>query len=110
MMGMLCGSSIAGPTFENTLGQTGDSACYQCGGGIYIEIGDVDQYEDPVSIIPSFVPAKDSLSAAMYQDTAVMHPGTHTVCTTVIGMEAGIPGANVQCRNILVCPSPADYL
>ena len=32
----------------------------------------------------------------------------HRVCTTVMVAEAGVPGANVQFKDILVCPQSTD--
>merc|ERR1740124_917812 len=103
-MSYFCGGSFAGAGFANTLGQTGDSACCVCGGGIYLAIGDLEKFDDE-----NFVPIENSLLTTSFQRTAVMHPGTHTVCTTVVASEASVPGANVQCKNILVCPNLADY-
>ena len=52
---------------------------------------------------------KHSLAVVAYSDTAIMHPGTHMVCTTTIGAEGGVHGQNQQCKKILVCPHPTDY-
>jgi len=96
--------NMCGFPFPNTLGQTIANSCCKCGGGVYLEVGDLEQGKgDPV------VPRADSLAVTTFQDVATMMPGQHTVCTTVIGAGAGVPSANVQCRNVLICANPADY-
>merc|ERR1740136_131942 len=103
-MSFFCGGEYASAKFQNALGQSGDSSCCVCGGGIYLDIGDLDQVADD-----TFVPDANSLQVTSFQDMAIMHPGVHTVCTTVIGAEAGVPAANVICKKILVCHNAADY-
>merc|ERR1740136_399494 len=103
-MSYFCGGSFAGSRFANNLGITGDSACCICGGGVYLEIGDLELFDDE-----NFVSSENSLDSTSFQRMASIHPGIHTVCTTVIASEAGVPGANVQCKNILVCPHQTDY-
>jgi len=104
-----CGTLVSGLAFKNTLDQTGDSACCACGGGMYLDVGALTQTNDIAQINSNFTPDLNSLKIVAYEDTAIMHPGTHTVCATMIGSEGGVHGANVQCRNILVCPNPIDY-
>ena len=101
-MGHFCGTMLASETFTN-MGHTGDSACCVCGGGVYADVGDLAKVPSDIITDP------DTLIATAYKDTAIMHPGEHTVCTTVTGSEAGLPGANIQCKNILVCANPSDY-
>jgi len=96
-IGPFCGEYLASESFSN-LGHTGDSACCVCGGGVYMNVGDLEAYEPAEAVFPGYKKVVE------YDDTAVMHEGVHKVCTTVMAAEAGVPGANVQCRDILVCP------
>lgn len=98
-----CGTFV-GQSFADVHGETGDSACCACGGGIYLSVGNLETVENP-----NYETHPESQLTTGYEHTAVMQAGTHQVCTTVVGIAGGIPGANVQCRNILVCPNPADY-
>lgn len=103
-MASFCGGEYASTKHQNILGQTGDSSCCVCGGGVYLDIGNLDQYA-----ADTIIPRENSHMVTSFTDTAVMHPGAHKVCTTVISTDAGVPSANVQCRNILVCNNPGDF-
>jgi len=97
-MGEHCSGPLAGELYADTFGNTGDSACCICGGGTYFDVGNLNQI--PSNIITS----EGTLVATTYEGSATMYPGKHSVCTTVTGLGTGVPGANMQCRNILVCP------
>jgi len=97
-----CGTYFVGISFQN-MGYTGDSACCTCGGGVYLDIGDFANVPSNVITEP------DTSAMSVYDDTAILHPGEHTVCTSVMASDAGVPGMNKQCKNILVCANPADY-
>jgi len=103
-----CGGFLS-EGFPNTLGQTANAACCSCGGGIYNNFGTLETNENVAEVDPSFTPNENSLDVVAYEDVAIMHPGTHIACTTVIGAEGGVHGAVEHCRKILVCPHPSDY-
>jgi len=98
-----CGGDLTSG-FANALGQTADMACCACGGGIYFDAGELEQFE----VDNNFVLSPNSLVTTRYEDTAIMFPGTHTMCTTVVGADAGVPVSNVQCKNILVCAAAGE--
>jgi len=104
-IGPFCGEFLASVAFANSLGQTGDSACCVCGGGVYLDVGNLDVVGDPEA-----PPPPGFIQSVEYGDSAVMHEGTHRVCTTIMAAEAGVPGVNVQCRDILVCPYVPEAL
>ena len=103
-----CGGFLSGG-FANSLGETGDSACCACGGGMYSQSDELERNENVEEVDPDFQANEYSLGVVAYSDTAIMHPGTHMVCTTTIGAEGGVHGQNQQCKKILVCPHPTDY-
>jgi len=99
-IGPFCGEYLASAAFANGLDQTGDSACCVCGGGVYLDVGDLATVGDPDEPPPA-----GFMESASFEDSAIMHEGAHRVCTTVVAAEAGVPGVNEQCRDILVCPA-----